>query len=164
MRNGSRYSLSSASWWVRLWVRNGICLICLVSVLSIPVWSEISNNSEPDWPELTSSLNEIDSGLQMIGTASDEIETSQQQREKLLREKEKYLDERDNSLNKREQLLGEREQGLNAREQGLDERASLYSGMQVDLEKAHTDLKKAKRWGIFYVVLAALGGYLVAKL
>ena len=149
-------------------VRNLICLICLVSVLSIPVWSETSPLSEPDWPELTTYLNEIASGLNMTESASDEIETSQQQREQLLIETEQSLDGRENSLSQREMLLDEREQGLNEQEQDLQQRESLYSGIQTDLDAANTEIRRQKIRSVVWLILAAVAagvtGYGIGRL
>ena len=148
-------------------VRNLICLICLVSVLSIPVWSETSPPSEPDWAELTTYLDVIDSGLNMTESASDEIETSQQQREQLLIETEQSLDGRETSLSQREVLLDEREQGLNEQEQDLQGRESLYGVMQTDLDTATTEIRRQKIKTGFYVILAVIvagaAGYGIGK-
>ena len=165
--NGCWLSLRSVCWPGRFLVRNLICLICLVSVLSIPVWSETSPPSEPDWPELTTYLDVIDSGLNMTESASDEIETSQQQREQLLIETEQSLDGRENSLSQREVLLDEREQGLNEQEQDLQERESLYGVMQTDLDTATTEIRRQKIKTVIYVTLAIVAagaaGYGIGK-
>ena len=148
-------------WWGRCSVRGSTCLICLVLALSTPVWSETSPPSEPDWPELMTYLDVIDSGLSMTESASSEIETSQQQREQLLIETEQSLDEREDSLSQREVLLDEREQGLNGQEQDLQQRESSYGDMQMSLDAANErlDEQKIRKW-FFIAGAGVVFGYL----
>ena len=159
--SGVSRRLLLACWSGLRLARSLICLICLVLVLLVPVWSETSPLLEPDWPELTTYLDEIDSGLSMTESASDEIETSQQQREQLLIETEQSLDGRENFLNQKKLLLDEREQGLNEQELDLRQRESLYSGMQVDLDAANEKLdeQKIRKW-FFIVGVGVVSGYL----
>ena len=167
-RNGFWLRFSLVSWWAHLLVRGSIFLICLVLALPLPVWSGALEDSEPDWPELTDYLNEIDAGLNMIDLPLSEIENNLTEREQNLSEREAASLQKERELNETELRLQEREQGLNAREQDLQGRESLYNGMQVDLDAATIALGKAKTRGLVIAILlgiaAGAAGYGIGRL
>jgi LPS O-antigen subunit length determinant protein (WzzB/FepE family) len=161
-------SVFSSAWSsARRLARSSICLILAVWLLTVPVWSETSALSEPDWPELMSYLEEIRAGLNMTDLPFSEIGNYFSSESDRLNEEKTELQSEKQRLQQEKNNLEKRESGLNAREQDLDARQSLYDGMQKDLQVANDDLKRMKKWGWIITALAAvaagLGGYKIGK-
>jgi hypothetical protein len=146
--DGYCWRLSWRWWSAASWALALTCLICLAWALPFPACAESLEGSEPDWPELSSSLDEIEAGLQMTEAPLSSIDSSIAERERNLSAREAASAQKELELKETEQRLQLRDSALTEREQAFSVRESLYAAMKVDLAKANKKLKNGWIWGL----------------
>ena len=135
-------------------MRRLISGIYLVLALAIPACADSSNPSAPDWPELTSYLDEIGNAFQNVTLSSEaENERLKEERQELESEKAASALERSEIASEKQNLSEERKR-LEAEKKDLQRRGLLYDGIGKDLAKANKKLKRGWIW----LLLAALAG------